>query len=187
MLTRFTDKRICRHVNNGFNPVSRQRFLQRRSIGQISLYKCGAINESFAVTLIKAVIHDDFVAVFQQFFSDHAADITGATCYQNFHWGTPCCVLEADGGSGSAQKRTISLRRHLKLHIPIGRHYNCRLRRKSILKRRDNLRASFVNQTFSATRPGSLRYNSERGMGRRTDGTPAVGSTQTNSLPYAKR
>jgi len=68
-------------VNDSFSSMRPQSFSQRRSVGQISVHKPSALNNGWAMTFVEAVINDNLVAVLQQFFGDHAADITGTTGY----------------------------------------------------------------------------------------------------------
>jgi hypothetical protein len=81
VLTRFADQRVRRHVDDGFDPVGRESFSKRRGISEVRVHKLSARGDGFAVAFVEIVIDNNLMAVRQQFFSDDAADVTGAACY----------------------------------------------------------------------------------------------------------
>src|SRR6478672_11300054 len=72
-------------MNHGFDLILLKRLSQRMTIKQVTLKKRCIRGDCCAMTLVEAIVDDDFVSGAREFFADRAADVPGAPRHKRSH------------------------------------------------------------------------------------------------------
>jgi hypothetical protein len=79
------DQGLGRHVDNGIDRARKEHSVERGLVAKVRLEELGAWGNGSAMSRLQVIDHDNVVAGADELLSNDAADIAGATRYENPH------------------------------------------------------------------------------------------------------